>query len=651
MNKRSIKKLVYDLRTQIQEHNYLYYVKDEPEISDVEFDNLFSKLLRLEEENPNLISPDSPTQRVGRKPLQSFNTLKHSSPMLSLSNVFDESGFRSFMERVEDQLNEKPVEMVAEPKLDGLAVSLVYENGVLITAATRGDGNTGEDVTLNARTIKTIPLSLRRQFPQKLEVRGEAYLEISKFKRINQQLTDDGKKPFANPRNAAAGTLRQLNPKTVASRGLDFKAYSIIAPEYQNKLFSQKDALEELINLGFSVSDNFKILFSANECIRYYEKLTMLRKKLNYEIDGVVFKVNLFSHQEILGNVARAPRWATAFKFRPEEKISKVIDIEVQVGRTGSLTPVAKLTPTKVGGVMISSATLHNFEEVERKDVRIGDTVVIRRAGDVIPEVVKVDLNERPKSSQPYLAPEDIPDLKERQLVQQITHFCGRDSLNIEGFGFKIVEKLVKVKLLNNLADIFLLTVEDLLKLDGFAKKSAEKLCNKISEIQIIEMSRFIYSIGIEGVGISTAKKLCGAYADIGKLSMATQKELQKIEDIGPIVADNIVAWFKDPNNNALIEKFHDLGLSVQNNHYALQGKGGKLAGKSFVLTGSLTTMSREEAKHAMESIGARVTASVSKNTDYLIIGLGGGNKVQKAEKLGIEMISEEQLIELLSKD
>ena len=637
-----------NLRAQINKHNFRYHVEDDPIITDADYDELFLKLLEIEKDNPELITSDSPTQRVGATPLKSFQNIKHNIPMLSLNNVFNEIEFKAYFKKVCQLLRQQNIEFIGEPKMDGLAVSLVYENGSLKTAATRGDGNIGEDITTNARTIKTIPLFLKGEQNSAIEVRGEAYLEISMFEKINSKLENDGRKRFANPRNAAAGTLRHLDPKIVASRGLRFKAYALVRKSPSMRVNTQFRSLEQLTDLGFDIPDYYQILKTPEECISFHERLVKKRNDLNYEIDGVVFKINDFRLQERLGSVSRAPRWATAFKFPPEEKTTKVLDIEVQVGRTGALTPVAKLVPVNVSGVMISSATLHNFEEVERKDVRVGDTVVVRRAGDVIPEIVRVVLERRPTTSKAFIVPTTIPNLFERKLIQQIVHFSGKESLNVDGLGTKIVEKLVKSGLVCDVADLFRLQIEDFMKIDGFGEKSARNICHHINSAKDVEFSKLLFSLGIEGVGATTANNLSFSYSEPFTLAKASVDDLQSVPDIGPVVARNIFDWFAQPSNLNLIKKLLNLGLNLRNGNYLRDVSVSTLAGKTVVVTGRLSAITRTEMKNKLQRIGIKVAGSVSKNTDFLIIGADAGSKLEKAEELGIKVITEEELDKLL---
>ena len=648
MNNEKLALNAASLREQINKHNIRYHIEDDPSITDAEYDELFSKLLEIETDNPELITPDSPTQRVGATPLKSFKSIKHETPMLSLNNVFSGREFEAYFKKSCQLLCLPNIEFIGEPKMDGLAVSLLYKDGSLKTAATRGDGNIGEDITTNARTIKTIPLVLKGEQNSIIEVRGEAYLEISMFEKINAKLENAARKRFANPRNAAAGTLRQLDPKVVASRGLRFKAYALFRKTPGMLVNTQSGSLEQLKDLGFDIPDDYQILKSPDECISFHERLAKKRSDLNYEIDGVVFKVNDFKLQERLGSVSRAPRWATAFKFPPEEKRTKVLGIEVQVGRTGALTPVAKLVPVNVSGVMISSATLHNFEEVERKDVRVGDTVVVRRAGDVIPEIVRVVLERRPTTSEAFIVPETIPNLIERKLIQQIVHFSGKESMNVDGLGTRIVEKLVKSGLVCDVADLFRLQIKDFMKIDGFGEKSARNICQQIHRAKDVEFSKFLFSLGIEGVGSTTANNLSFSYSEPLTLARASVEDLQSVPDIGPIVARNIFDWFAHPSNLNLIKKLLSLGVNLRNDNYLRNVFVSKLAGKTVVVTGRLSTTTRVEMKNKLQSMGIKVAGSVSKNTDFLLIGADAGSKLEKAEELGIKVITEDELDKLL---
>ncbi len=645
------------LRQKLREHNYKYYVLDQPTISDAEYDRLFHELRELEQQHPELITPDSPTQRVGAEPLKAFNQVKHTVPMLSLQNAFTDADVIAFDKRIKDRLKiEHDIEYMCEPKFDGVSISLVYENGLLVRAATRGDGTIGEDVTLNVRTITAIPLKLRDQnYPKNLEVRGEIYIPKHDF----EQLTG-----FVNPRNAAAGSLRQLDPKITATRPLQIFCYAVAVMSNMPKKHSE--TLEMLQQWGFRVNDAIKTVNGASGCLNYYYNMQEKRNNLPYEIDGVVYKVNDLQLQQQLGMVSRAPRWAIAHKFPAQEEITEITAVEFQVGRTGAVTPVARLNPVFVGGATVSNATLHNIDEVQRKDIRVGDTVVVRRAGDVIPEVVVVVMDKRPKNTQPITLPTHCPVCHsdvvkaegeaiarcsgglfcQAQRKESIKHFASKTAMNIDGLGDKLVELLVDAGLIDNIADLYTLKLDELRDLERMGQKSAENLLVAIEHSKATTLTKFLFALGIREVGIATARNLALHFGNLDQISHADADTLQTVSDIGPIVALHIVTFFKQQHNLDLIQQLQDLGIHWQEGESksTLQ----PLAGKTFVLTGTLTSMSRDEAKEKLQNLGAKVSSSVSAKTSYVVAGDSPGSKHTKAQELGVEILTEAGFLELL---
>ena len=658
------------LRDQLRHNSHVYYVLGELEIPDSEYDKMFNELKQLEQENPELITSDSPTQRVGAEPLDSHSKVQHKIPMLSLDNVFSEDELHAFNKRVQDRLGSgDEVEFVAEPKLDGLAVSIIYEKGKLVQAATRGDGATGEDVTLNIRTIKSIPLRLiGDDYPDVLEVRGEVFMDKAGFEKLNQRARDKGEKTFANPRNAAAGSLRQLDSVVAAQRPLSIYCYAVGVVEGYELPDTHSIVLEKVKQWGLPVCDELKVVNGVNGCLRFYKELLKKRDRLKYEIDGIVYKVNKFSLQDKLGFVARAPRWAIAHKFPAQEEITRVNDIEFQVGRTGAITPVARLEPVFVGGVTVSNATLHNMDEIERKDVRIGDKVIIRRAGDVIPEVVSVVPNARKKGARKIHMPKKCPVCKSdivreegeavsrcsgglycrAQRKEAIKHYASRKAMDIDGLGDKLIEQLVDEKLVDHINDLYDLDVDQLSMLDRMGKKSAENIIDALNESKETLFNRFIYAMGIREVGEATAASLANKYDDLNQLMQANEDELQAIPDIGPIVAKHIVHFFAQSHNRDVINNILKAGITFKSKPKSSTSEQ-KLLGKTFVITGTLPTMSRDQAKERLQEAGAKVTGSVSAKTDYLLAGDKAGSKLTKAEKLGVVVLDEEGLKELLA--
>lgn len=653
----------------INHHSYQYYVLDEPEIPDVEYDRLFRELQGLEEQFPALKKIDSPTLRVGGVALDSFSQVTHRMPMLSLGNVFDEQELKDFYKRVRDRLgNDDEIEFTAEPKLDGLAISLMYERGVLIQAATRGDGTVGENVTENVRTIRNIPLHLTgKDIPQLLEVRGEVFMSKAVFEKLNQTAREKGEKTFVNPRNAAAGSLRQLDSKITASRQLSMYCYAVGVVEGYALPETHYAILQRLGQWGLPLCHEVEVVQGIDGCLEYFGKIGQQRDQLPYDIDGVVYKVNHLALQRELGFVARAPRWATAHKFPAQEEMTTVNAIEFQVGRTGALTPVARLEPVFVGGVTVSNATLHNMDEVRRKDVRVGDTVIIRRAGDVIPEVVSVVPGERKTDAVEVLLPTTCP-VCDSEVVQEeseavarcsgglfchaqrkegIKHFASRRAMDIDGLGDKLVEQLVDAKLIDHIDDLYQLKAEDVAAMERMGQKSAENLIQSLEKSKSTTLARFIFALGIREVGEVTAASLANYFGDIHALMNADEESLINIEDVGPVVASRVVTFFRQAHNREVIEKLLTAGVhwpAVEPKSQAEQS----LAGLSFVVTGTLSTMSRDEAKQALIDKGAKVVGSVSKKTSYVVVGENPGSKADKAEQLNIPILDETAFLQML---
>lgn len=657
---------IAQLREQLNHHNYRYNVLDDPEISDAQYDILFRELQALEKQHPELIHPDSPTQRVGAAALSEFKQITHAVPMLSLDNVFSSEELLAFNERIQQKLKYKAeIDFVCEPKLDGLAISLYYENGELITAATRGDGRTGEDVTQNVRTIKTIPLKLfGNDYPLKCEVRGEIFMPKKEFNAMNKLAEEKGEKIFANPRNAAAGSLRQLDSKITALRPLRFYAYGLVILSGDNQYQKHSEVLSKLKTWGFPVSTEIKTASGITNCENYFQSILKKRQDLTYEIDGVVYKVDLLALQEQLGFVSRAPRFAIAHKFPAEEKETQVERIEFQVGRTGAITPVARLKPVLVGGVIVSNATLHNFDELFRKDIRENDFVIIRRAGDVIPEIVSAKINKRPNHTAKINIPTACPVCGSvvskqegeavlrcmgglvcpAQLREAIKHFASRRAMDIDGLGDKIVDLLADNKLIKSVADLYHLDREKLIALPRMGEKSADHLLLAIEKSKKTTFARFLYGLGIREVGESTAAVLSAEFADIQTLMQADDLRLQEVGDVGPVVSAAIIAFFHEPHNQQLIQQLIASGVnwpSVDRQSQAAL----PLKGKTFVVTGTLSTMSRDTAKEKLQALGATVAGSVSAKTTAVIVGESAGSKYDKAKELGIHCLDEDAFI------
>lgn len=660
---RAVVKQIEKLRDDINYHNYRYYVLDDPEIPDKEYDRLLRELETLEQQHPELITAESPTQRVGATPLAMFDEVTHLLPMLSLNNAFDDQEVSDFDRRARERLDQASLIYAAEPKLDGLAISLIYERGTLIRGATRGDGFTGEDVTQNVRTIDTIPLKLiGKDHPPLLEVRGEVIMSRSGFAKLNESQRQKSEKTFANPRNAAAGSLRQLDPRITATRPLAFYCYGIGQVEGGDMPGTHLDILAQLQHWGLRINPEVREVSGVSGCLDYYHAIQAKREQLDYDIDGVVYKVNDLSQQVALGFVSRAPRWAIAHKFPAQEEMTRLDKIEVQVGRTGAITPVARLEPVFVGGVTVTNATLHNQDEIERKDIREGDTVIIRRAGDVIPEVVSVVKSRRPKGTRKFKMPTQCPVCGSEvirleneavarctgglycaaQRKQAIKHFASRKAMDIEGLGDKLVEQLVDTQTIHDLSDLYHLDINTLAALERMAEKSAQNLLDAIEKSKSTTLERFIFALGIRQVGETTARTLARHFGNLSALMQADEASLISVEDVGPVVAESIAHFFHEPHNQTVINKLQQAGvhwqdIDVRSDHEQSR----PLDGKTFVVTGTLSDMSRDEAKQALQALGAKVTGSVSKKTDYVVVGENPGSKAGKAEELGVTILDE----------
>jgi DNA ligase (NAD+) len=654
-----------ELHQQLHEHNFRYYSKDDPLISDAEYDQLLRELQTLESKYPQLISSDSPTRRVGAAPVKEFGEVRHEVRMLSLDNSFTDEELADFDRRVRERLGEDEIEYAAEPKLDGLAVSLLYQDGQLLRAATRGDGESGEDVTENVRTMASVPLKLvGKGIPETLEVRGEVYLSHAGFAALNKLAEAEGQKPFVNPRNAAAGSLRQLDSSITARRPLEMFCYGVGKVAGGTLANTHVDILAQLQRWHLRVYDDIQIVSGVQGCIAYYQRYQQLRQQLPFEIDGVVFKVNRLEQQDALGFVSRAPRWAIARKFPAEERESTVLGIDIQVGRTGALTPVARLEPVFVGGVTVTNATLHNADEVRRKDVRPGDRVIVRRAGDVIPEVVRVLKDKRNKGARKFVMPSACPvcgSLVTRaegetvarcsaglfcpaQRKEAIKHFASRRAMDIEGLGNKLVDQLVEKDLVATASDLYQLSVTALSGLDRMAEKSAINLVAALDKSKATTLARFIFALGIREVGETTAHTLAREFGELEPIMAADIEALEAVRDIGPVVARHIVDFFAERHNRDVIEKLCNAGIGWPATEKPRQQP---LAGKTFVLTGTLS-MPRNELKEQLQLLGAKVTASVSKKTDYVVVGENPGSKQDKALQLGVTVLGETECLHLI---
>jgi DNA ligase (NAD+) len=656
------------LRKALHGHNYRYYVLDDPEISDAEYDRMMQELKQLEENYPQLVSPDSPTARVGAPPLEKFDTVAHTVPMLSLDNGFNDEDILDFDRRVRRNLDkENNILYTAEPKLDGVAVELIYENGKLVTASTRGDGLTGEVITTNVKTIKAVPLVMQTDsflpIPSRLEIRGEVFIGLDAFRKFNVERVDQELPPFANPRNAAAGSLRQLDSKITATRPLEIFFYGIGSVE-DLAFESHWALLKTLKNWGFRINPFIRPIIGIKEVLNYYRDLSEKRHQLPYDIDGVVVKVDDITLQQRLGATSRSPRWAMAYKFKAIQETTALEAIEVQVGRTGVLTPVARLKPVNVGGVMVSRATLHNEDEIEKKDIRIGDNVLVQRAGDVIPEIVKVIASKRDGSEIQFKMPKNCPICDSTvirmageaaircinsscsaQLKERIKHFASKRAFDIDGLGDKLVDQLVDENLLSSFADIFGLDEEAIENLERMGAKSAVNLVNAIEQSKSIGFARFLYALGIRHAGEHVSALLADHFPDLRTLMNASREELEAVEGIGPIVADSIVNFFKQKRNQRIIQQILDCGVKLETTAREITGT---LKDRVFVLTGTLQRFTRSQAKELINAAGGKVSGSVSGNTDYLVAGESPGSKLNKAKELGVKIIDEAKLKKLL---
>ena len=667
MSDQAVAQHIIELRRQLEDHNHRYYVLNEPTISDAEYDRLLRELDALERAHPQWADADSPTQRVGAKPADGFDEVTHTAPMLSLANAFGDEEVAAWYQRVVDLLDVECVDCMVEPKLDGVSIALRYEHGRLVRGATRGDGSVGEDVTSNVRTIASVPLRLRtEQPPEVLEVRGEIFMTRSGFKQLNQGLSEQGLRGFVNPRNAASGSLRQLDPAITSSRPLSFYAFGALTEHSEYATHSA--TLSWLRDLGVPVCPEARTASTLEELLQRYATLTTLRDQLDYDIDGVVYKVDQFEQQEELGAVSRAPRWALAHKFPAQEAVTRLEAIDVQVGRTGALTPVARLAPVFVGGVTVTNATLHNADEIRRKDVRPGDRVVVRRAGDVIPEVVRAIVDEAAERAKPWQMPEHCPECNstveqvEGQAAARCTgglvcpaqrrraleHFVSRGAMDIEGLGAKLVEQLIEANLVHSPADLYHLQASALAALDRMGAKSATNLVQAIDRSRQVSLSRLLFALGIREVGEVTAKQLARRFGSLSALAEADQAALESVEDVGPVVAAHIVAFFSEAHNQAVIDQLAAAGVIGLPEQGETTTTSQALSGQTFVLTGTLSSMTRPQAKAQLEALGAKVTGSVSAKTTAVIAGADPGSKRAKAEGLGVPVWDERQLQDLL---
>ncbi len=659
---------VEQLRSDINYHNHRYHGLDDPQISDAEYDRLMQRLKNLEAEHPELITPDSPTQRVGSAPLSEFVTVVHEMPMLSLDNAFSDDDLLAFNKRLQDRLKStEAIEFACEVKLDGIAVSLLYRDGILVRGATRGDGTNGEDITQNVRTITSIPLRLLGEgYPSVLEVRGEIYMPKAGFNAFNEKALVADEKLFVNPRNAAAGSLRQLDSRITAARPLEMCAYSVGLVEGGDVPNRHTDILKTLQGWGFLMNRELQTAKNIDECLQYYRHIQEKRSALAYDIDGIVFKVNSRELQETLGFISRAPRWAVAYKFPAQEETTLLQDVEFQVGRTGAVTPVARLQPVFVGGVTVSNATLHNRDEINRLGIKIGDTVVVRRAGDVIPQIVAVIESKRPADARDIIFPthcpvcgspvETLPGeavarcdgglICAAQRKEAIKHYVSRKAINVEGLGDKLVEQLVDLNMINTIADIYSLSREQLANLERMGEKSADNILAALENSKKTTLAKFIYALGIREVGESTARNFAKHFGTFEAFATSDELNLQQVTDVGPVVAHFAYEFFQQENNRRAIEQLKAAGIHWSDE--VVTATDAPLLGLTYVLTGSLEIFSRDDAKAHLLALGAKVSGSVSAKTDYVVAGPGAGSKLQKAEELGIKVLAEEDLLALL---
>ncbi len=667
----SLRQRVARLRAEIDRHNYRYHVLDDPEIPDSEYDRMMVELRELETEHPALIVPESPTQRVGGAPVAAFAQVRHRTPMLSLDNAFTREEVVAFDRRVRERLEtDKAIEYACEPKLDGLAVSLTYDEGLLGIAATRGDGTVGEDVTHNIRTIQSVPLHLTgRKIPDFLEVRGEVFMSLAGFKEMNRRAAEKGEKLFVNPRNAAAGSLRQLDPRLAASRPLEICFYGAGIIEGVKTPGRHSELLERLRGWGLRTSPESRVVEGVDELLAYYDEMGRRRSTLGYQIDGVVYKVDSLERQRELGYVARAPRWAIAHKFPAEEELTRVRAIEWQVGRTGALTPVARLEPVFVGGATVSNATLHNIDELQRKDVRVGDTVVLRRAGDVIPEVVRVIIENRPAGTVRTKLPRRCPvcgsEIEREegeavarcsgtlvcaaQLKESLRHFASRRAMDIEGVGDKLVDQLVDEGMVKNASDLYRLRMEQLAELEHMGEKSASKLGEALQRSKSTTLARFLFALGIRDVGEATADALARHFRTLNTLRSSTVAEIEEVPDIGPITAGHVHTFFAEGRNAMVIDALIQLGVKWPEIHIA-RVRNKAIDGKTFVLTGKLSSISRDEAGDLVRELGGSVSGSVSRKTDFVVVGEDAGSKLRKATELGIRILDEDKFLKMIGR-
>ncbi len=664
MDKKKAIIIIKQLREEINYHNHKYYVENNPIISDFDFDKLLKKLEKIESEFPDLITPDSPTQRVGEKPLNHFETVNHLTPMLSLANTYNDDELRDFDKRIRKKFDK--VSYVIEPKIDGIGVALVYEDGIFMRGATRGDGVKGDDITVNLKTIKSVPLKLLNSDIKLLEVRGEVFMLKSGFNKLNKELLEKNEPTFANTRNAAAGSIRQLNPKIVSNRPLDIFIYQIsFSDGYSNfKIETHDEALSFLKKAGFKTNPLSKKVENIDEVISYCKIIEKIRQDLDYNIDGTVVKVNSIDKQKILGSTTKNPRWSISYKFAAQQATTKLLDIKTQDGRQGTLTPVAILDVVNIGGVNVSRATLHNFDEIKRKDIQIGDTVIVERSGDVIPQVVKSIKEKREKKNKKIRIPNKCPVCNSEvirefnevaircpnkmcpaRLKWRVKHFASRDAMDIEHLGFSTIEKLIERKLIDNISDIYFLDLEDILSIEGFKEKSAQNLIESIEKSKNMAFERLVYGLGIRHVGKYAAQLLAKKYSSIEKLINTEVEDLINIEGLGEKTANEIALFFSNDENIMLIERLKDAGVKTFRDNI----KKSHLSNKKFVFTGSLKNFSRNKASDLIKNVGGVVTSSITKNTDYLVVGENPGSKLDKAKKLNITTLSEEEFLNLIN--